>query len=51
VHGTVLTGCDAEDDKNDSEIGDGCVRLIEVEDTYLSITASNKAGVLPPGPM
>jgi hypothetical protein len=28
----------------DIEIGDGCVRLIEVKATYLSITASNKAG-------
>jgi hypothetical protein len=43
VHDTVLTGSDAEDDANDSEIGDGCVRLIEVEAMYLSISASNKA--------
>jgi hypothetical protein len=25
VHDTVLRGSDAEDDTNDSEIGDGCV--------------------------
>jgi hypothetical protein len=46
VHGTVLTGSDAEDDTNDSEIGDGCVRLNEVEAMYLSISASNKAGLV-----
>jgi hypothetical protein len=44
VHYMVFTGSDAEDDSNDSEIGDGCVRLIEVEAMYLSISASNKAG-------
>jgi hypothetical protein len=37
-------GSNAEDDTNDSEIGDGCVRLIEVESMYLRISASNKAG-------
>jgi hypothetical protein len=46
VHDTVLTGSDAEDDTNSSEIGDGCVRLIEVEAMYLSISASNKAGLV-----
>jgi hypothetical protein len=46
VHDTVLTGSDAEDDTNDSEIGDRCVRLIEVEAMYLSISASNKAGLV-----
>jgi hypothetical protein len=46
VHDTVLTGSDAEDDTNDSEIGDGCVRLIEVKAMFLSISASTKAGLL-----
>jgi hypothetical protein len=46
VHDTVLTGSGAEDDTNDSEIDDGCVRLIEVEAMYLSISASNKAGLV-----
>jgi hypothetical protein len=46
VHYVVLTGSDAEDDMNDSEIGDVCVRLIEVEAMYLSISASNKAGLV-----
>jgi hypothetical protein len=41
----LLTGSDAEDDTNYNEIGDGCVRLIEVEATYLSISAINKAGL------
>jgi hypothetical protein len=45
VHYTILTGSDAEDDTNDSQIGDGCVRLIEVEAMYLSISASNKAAL------
>jgi hypothetical protein len=42
----ILTGRDAEDDTNDSEIGNGCVRLIEVEAVYLSISAKNKAGLV-----
>jgi hypothetical protein len=46
VHYMILTGSDAEDDTNDSEIGDGCVRLIEVEALYLRIIASNKAGLV-----
>jgi hypothetical protein len=46
VHDTVLTGSDAEDDTNDSEIGDGCVLLIEFEAMYLSISASSKAGLV-----
>jgi hypothetical protein len=46
VHDTVITGSNAENDTNDSEIGDGCVRLIEVEAMYLSISASNKAGLV-----
>jgi hypothetical protein len=46
VHDSFLIGCDAEDETNDSEIGDGCVRLIDVEAMYLSISASNKAGLL-----
>jgi hypothetical protein len=46
VHDTVLTGSDAEYDRNDSEIGDGCVRLIEVEAMYLSLSASNNAGLV-----
>jgi hypothetical protein len=46
VHDTILTGSDAEDNTNDSEIGDGCVRLIEVEAMYLSISARNKAGLV-----
>jgi hypothetical protein len=45
VHDTVLTCSDAEDETNDSESGDRCVRLIEVEAMYLSIIASNKAGL------
>jgi uncharacterized protein with LGFP repeats len=44
MHDTVLTGSDAADDTNDSEIGDRCVRLITVEAMYLSISISNKAG-------
>jgi hypothetical protein len=46
VHDKVPTGCDAEDDTNDSEIGYGCVRLTGVEAMYLSIYASNKAGLV-----
>jgi hypothetical protein len=46
VDDTVLMGSDAEDDTNDSEIGDGCLRLIEVEAMHLSISASNKAGLV-----
>jgi hypothetical protein len=46
VQDTVLTGSDAEDDTNDSGIGDGCVRLIEVEAMYLSISASNKSSLV-----
>jgi hypothetical protein len=46
VPDTVLTGSNAEDGTNDSEIGDGCLRLIEVEAMYLSISASNKAGLV-----
>jgi hypothetical protein len=46
VHDTILTGRDAEDDTNDSEIGDGCVRLIKVEAMYFSISASNKEGLV-----
>jgi hypothetical protein len=42
----VFTGSDAEDDSNDSKIGDGCARLIEVEAMYLSLSASNKAGLV-----
>jgi hypothetical protein len=42
----VLTGRDSEDDTNDSEIGDGCVRLIEDEAMYLSLSATNKAGLV-----
>jgi hypothetical protein len=46
VHDTVLTGIDGENDTNDSEIGDGCVRLIEVEAMYLNVSASNKAALV-----
>jgi hypothetical protein len=46
VYDTVLTGSDSEDDTNDSEIGYGCVRLKKVEAMYLSISASNKAGLV-----
>jgi hypothetical protein len=46
VHDTVLTGSDAENDTNDSEIGNGCERLIEFEAMYLSISASNKASLV-----
>jgi hypothetical protein len=46
VHDTDLTGSGAEDNTNDSEIGDGCVRLIEVEAMYLIISSSNKAGLV-----
>jgi hypothetical protein len=46
VHNTVPTGSDAEFETNDSEIGDGCVRLIEVDAMYLSISASNKTGLV-----
>jgi hypothetical protein len=46
VHDTVLTGRDAEDDTDGSEIGDECVRMIEVEAMYLGISASNEAGLV-----
>jgi hypothetical protein len=46
VHDKVITGSNSEDDANDSEIGDGCVRLIEVDAMYLKIPASNNAGLV-----